>query len=215
MNLTTENNRKETMNLITEAVLDEAIEAAEAGHINGLTYDQSSWCGTACCVLGFARHIAGLPEQNIGPQDSEFSKSPKISTLKKLMKCSSPDILRVMKSVTGDGKINLSDAVLSGAVLSGAILSGTDLSGADLRGADLSSAVLSGAILSGADLSDADLRNAVLSGTDLRDAVLRGTDLRDADLSSAVLRGTVYWDYKTKEYVEVTNEWLKLQGAIL
>ena len=215
MNLTTENNRKETMNLITEAVLDEAIEAAEAGHINGLTYDQSSWCGTACCVLGFARHIAGLPEQNIGPQDSEFSKSPKISTLKKLMKCSSPDILRVMKSVTGDGKINLSDAVLSGAVLSGAILSGTDLSGADLRGADLSSAVLSGAILSGADLRDADLRNAVLSGTDLRDAVLRGTDLRDADLSSAVLRGTVYWDYKTKEYVEVTNEWLKLQGAIL
>ena len=113
MNLTTENNRKETMNLITEAVLDEAIEAAEAGHINGLTYDQSSWCGTACCVLGFARHIAGLPEQNIGPQDSEFSKSPKISTLKKLMKCSSPDILRVMKSVTGDGKINLKNAEIS------------------------------------------------------------------------------------------------------
>ena len=180
MNLTTENNRKETMNLITEAVLDEAIEAAEAGHINGLTYDQSSWCGTACCVLGFARHIAGLPEQNIGPQDSEFSKSPKISTLKKLMKCSSPDILRVMKSVTGDGKINLSDAVLSGAVLRDA------------------------------DLSGADLRDAVLRGV-----VLRGADLRDADLSSAVLRGTVYWDYKTKEYVEVTNEWLKLQGAIL
>ena len=101
------------MNLITEAVLDEAIEAAEAGHINGLTYDQSSWCGTACCVLGFARHIAGLPEQNIGPQDSEFSKSPKISTLKKLMKCSSPDILRVMKSVTGDGKINLKNAEIS------------------------------------------------------------------------------------------------------
>ena len=203
------------MNLITEAVLDEAIEAAEAGHINGLTYDQSSWCGTACCVLGFARHIAGLPEQNIGPQDSEFSKSPKISTLKKLMKCSSPDILRVMKSVTGDGKINLSDAVLSGAVLSGAILSGTDLSGADLRGADLSSAVLSGAILSGADLSDADLSGAVLRGVVLRGVVLRGTvlsgtDLRDADLSDAV-----YWDYKTKEYVEVTNEWLKLQGAIL
>ena len=113
MNLTTENNRKETMNLITEAVLDEAIEAAEAGHINGLTYDQSSWCGTACCVLGFARHIAGLPEQNIGPQDSEFSKSPKISTLKKLMKCSSPDILRVMKSVTGDGKINLKNTEIS------------------------------------------------------------------------------------------------------
>ena len=203
------------MNLITEAVLDEAIEAAEAGHINGLTYDQSSWCGTACCVLGFARHIAGLPEQNIGPQDSEFSKSPKISTLKKLMKCSSPDILRVMKSVTGDGKINLSDAVLSGAVLRNTDLSGTDLSGADLRDADLSSAVLSGAILSGADLSDADLSGAVLRGVVLRGVVLRGTvlsgtDLRDADLSDAV-----YWDYKTKEYVEVTNEWLKLQGAIL
>ena len=213
------------MNLITEAVLDEAIEAAEAGHINGLTYDQSSWCGTACCVLGFARHIAGLPEQNIGPQDSEFSKSPKISTLKKLMKCSSPDILRVMKSVTGDGKINLSDAVLSGADLRDADLSGADLRdavlrgvvlrGADLRDADLSSAVLSGAILRGADLSDADLSGAVLRGVVLRGVVLRGTvlsgtDLRDADLSDAV-----YWDYKTKEYVEVTNEWLKLQGAIL
>ena len=213
------------MNLITEAVLDEAIEAAEAGHINGLTYDQSSWCGTACCVLGFARHIAGLPEQNIGPQDSEFSESPKISTLKKLMKCSSPDILRVMKSVTGDGKINLSDAVLSGAVLRDADLSGADLRdavlrgvvlrGAVLSGAILSGAVLSGAILSGADLSDADLSGAVLRGVVLRGVVLRGTvlsgtDLRDADLSDAV-----YWDYKTKEYVEVTNEWLKLQGAIL
>ena len=213
------------MNLITEAVLDEAIEAAEAGHINGLTYDQSSWCGTACCVLGFARHIAGLPEQNIGPQDSEFSKSPKISTLKKLMKCSSPDILRVMKSVTGDGKINLSDAVLSGADLRDADLSGADLRdavlrgvvlrGAVLSGAILSGAVLSGAILSGADLSDADLSGAVLRGVVLRGVVLRGTvlsgtDLRDADLSDAV-----YWDYKTKEYVEVTNEWLKLQGAIL
>ena len=30
MNLTTENNRKETMNLITEAVLDDAIEATGA-----------------------------------------------------------------------------------------------------------------------------------------------------------------------------------------
>ena len=119
MNLTTENNRKETMNLITEAVLDEAIEAAEAGHINGLTYDQSSWCGTACCVLGFARHIAGLPEQYIGPQDSEFSESPKISTLRKLMGCSSPDILRVMKSVTEDGKINLKNAEISYVDLNG------------------------------------------------------------------------------------------------
>ena len=213
------------MNLITEAVLDEAIEAAEAGHINGLTYDQSSWCGTACCVLGFARHIAGLPEQNIGPQDSEFSKSPKISTLKKLMKCSSPDILRVMKSVTGDGKINLSDAVLSGADLRDADLSGADLRdavlrgvvlrGAVLSGAILSGAVLSGAILSGADLSDADLSGAVLRGVVLRGVVLRGTVLRGTDLRDADLSDAVYWDYKTKEYVEVTNEWLKLQGAIL
>ena len=208
------------MNLITEAVLDEAIEAAEAGHINGLTYDQSSWCGTACCVLGFARHIAGLPEQNIGPQDSEFSESPKISTLRKLMKCSSPDILRVMKSVTGDGKINLSDAVLSGADLRNVVLSGTDLSGAvlrntDLRNADLRNVVLRGADLSSAVLSGADLRNADLSGAVLRNAVLSGAVLRNADLRNVVLSGAVYWDYKTKEYVEVTNEWLKLQGAIL
>jgi hypothetical protein len=45
---------------ITEADIDEAIRRAEAGGAGGVGYDQSRWCGTACCVLGHARIVAGL-----------------------------------------------------------------------------------------------------------------------------------------------------------
>ena len=137
---------KGNMPLITEEIIDKAIAAAEEGHINGLTYNQSSWCGTACCVLGFARHIAGLPDKNDGPQDEEFMDSPRIMAIRKLMRSPTPAILGIMRKVSAEGKIDLRDA--------------------DLRGADLRGAVLRGADLRGADLRDADLR-----GADLRDAV--------------------------------------------
>ena len=174
--------------LITEEIIDQAIAAAEAGHINGLTYNQSSWCGTACCVLGFARHIAGLPSRGTGPLDEEFAKSRRITTLRSLMRCPSPAILAIMRKVGTDGKIDLSGAVLRGADLRRADLLGADLLNADLRGANLSCAVLRGAVL--------------------LDAVLRGANLSDANLS-----GAVRWD--GAKYVPVTPEWLKERGAIL
>ena len=135
--------------VITEEILDQAIAAAKAGHVNGLTYDQSSWCGTTCCVLGFARYLAGLEERNEGPRDEEFAESPRIGTIRNLMGCGSPAILSIMERVTPEGKI---------------VLTRADLMRADLTRADLTRA----------DLRDADLTRAVLRGADLRGAVLTG-----------------------------------------
>jgi Pentapeptide repeats (8 copies) len=155
------------MSLITEEIIDQAIAAAKAGHLNGLKYSQRDWCGTSCCVLGFARHIAGLPEFNGGPLDEEFASSARLVTIRRLMRCGSPDILRIMENVQPDGKIILARANLGWADLSGADLSGANLRGARLSGADLNGADLSGADLSGADLSWADLGGANLRGADL------------------------------------------------
>ena len=200
------------MPLITEEIIDQAIAAAETGHINGLTYKQSSWgseCETACCVLGFARHIAGLPLRQAGPQDDEFADTPRIRAIRQLMSSPTPAILAVMKRVTADGKIDLRGADLRGAGLRGAGLRDADLRGADLRGAHLSDAHLSGADLRGADLRGADLSDADLRGADLRDAHLSG-----ADLSGADLRGADRWDSVQSEYVAVTDEWVRKRGAI-
>ena len=131
---------KGNMPLITEEIIDKAIAAAEEGHINGLTYNQSSWCGTACCVLGFARHIAGLPDKNDGPQDEEFMDSPRIMAIRQLMRSPTPAILGIMRKVSAKGKIDLTRANLRGADLRGANLTDANLTGADLRGADLTGA---------------------------------------------------------------------------
>ena len=181
------------MPLITEEIIDKAIAAAEEGHINGLTYNQSSWCGTACCVLGFARHIAGLPDKNDGPQDEEFMDSPRIMAIRRLMRSPTPAILGIMRKVSAEGKIDLTRAVLRDA---------------DLTDADLTDAVLTGAVLTGADLRGAVLRSADLRGADLTRAVLRDAVLRDAEL-----RGAVRWD--GVKHVPITAEWLASQGAIL
>ena len=186
---------KGNMPLITEEIIVKAIAAAEEGHIDGLTYSQSSWCGTACCVLGFARHIAGLPEKNDGPQDEEFMDSPRIMAIRQLMRSPTPAILGIMRKVSAEGKIDL-----RGANLSCAELRGADLRGADLRGADLT----------GAELMYADLRYADFSGADLSGADLSGADLRYAELTGAV-RLHVTGRYS----VSVTAEWIKTRGAIL
>ena len=178
--------------LITEEIIDEAIAAAEEGHINGLTYSQSSWCGTACCVLGFARHIAGLPEKNEGPQDDEFVESPRIMAIRQLMNSPTPAILGIMRMVSAEGKINLRGAVLRGVNLTDAVLTGANLTGANLTRADLTRADLTRADLTRADLRDAVLTDAVLRGCDLTDAVLRGAVLRGAVLTRADLTDAVF-----------------------
>ena len=91
---------------ITEAHLDEAIRMAKAGGGMGHRYDQRSWCGTACCVLGFARLVAGLPEQNKGPQPGEIVDTPRARLIAALMYCGEESILDVMVRVQPDGTLD-------------------------------------------------------------------------------------------------------------
>ena len=106
--------------MITEKHIDEAIKVAKAGGTTEHRYDQRRWCGTACCVLGHARIIAGLPERDEGPTPNEIEDTPRAQRIAQLMLCPSPTILRVMEAVQADGRI---------------VLAGADLRDADLRGA--------------------------------------------------------------------------------
>ena len=91
---------------ITEAHLDEAIRTAKAGEGMGHAYDQKSWCGTACCVLGFARLVAGLPKRNVGPRPGEIVDTPRARLIAALMYCSEESILDVMERVQPDGTLD-------------------------------------------------------------------------------------------------------------
>jgi len=167
---------------ITEQHLREAIVAAETGHLNGHEYDQSTWCGTACCVLGFARIIAGLDKADEGPRPGEIEDTPWTKTIVRLLGCGSPDILRAMQAVDTDGCIDLSNANLRDVDLSGADLRGANLRNVNLRNVNLRGANLRGANLRGANLYDANLRGTDLHCANLHCADLRGADLRNADL---------------------------------
>ena len=153
---------------ITEKHLDAALAICEKGGRGEVGYNQASWgqpdCGTAMCVLGWAREEAGSPIVNHGPRVGEIESTPRARRIAQLLYCPSPDILRVMRAVGADGSIGLSGADLRGADLSEANLSGANLSGANLSGADLSGANLSRANLYGANLSGADLYGANLYG---------------------------------------------------
>ena len=91
---------------ITEAHLDEAIRMARAGGGMGHEYNQLSWCGTVCCVLGFARLVAGLPERNQGPQPGEIVDTPRARMIAALMYCGNPSILDVMEHIQADGSLD-------------------------------------------------------------------------------------------------------------
>lgn len=91
---------------ITEAHLDEAIRMAKAGGGMGHEYNQRSWCGTACCVLGFARLVAGLPERNQGPQPGEIVDTPKGRMIAALMMSANANILDVMERIQPDGTLD-------------------------------------------------------------------------------------------------------------
>ena len=94
------------MKQITEANLDEAIRMARAGGGMGHEYNQRSWCGTSCCVLGFARLVAGIPEQSEGPQPGEIVDTPRARLIAALMHCSDESILDVMERVQPDGTLD-------------------------------------------------------------------------------------------------------------
>jgi hypothetical protein len=93
---------------ITEAHIDAAIEAARAGHLAGHTYNQLNWCGTSCCVLGFARIEAGVPEINDGPQPDEIVDTPRAQMMTALMHSSDSTVLDAMQAVQADGSIDYS-----------------------------------------------------------------------------------------------------------
>lgn len=157
------------MNQITEADIDEAIKIAKAGGRDGKGYDQANWCGTSCCVLGWARIVAGLLDLNEGPREEEIVDTPRAKTLGRLMESGRRDILLVMEHVRDDGVIDLRGADLRMRNLRYADLSDADMRGANLTGADLRGAILRGTDLGGADLRNADLHNADLSGAKMSD----------------------------------------------
>lgn len=171
--------------MITERILDQAIAAASSG----MRYDQSKW---RRCILGIARHIAGMPTPDIGPQPGEIEDTPRAQRIAKLMFCKSPDILKVMKAVQKDGRIDLSGADLSGVELRGANLSGANLSRANLSQSYLVGVVFEGANLSRADLSNTNLSGACFVGANLKSADLRGAICYRADFSNATLTDAVF-----------------------
>lgn len=128
--------------MITVANIRQAIEVCDAGGTAEVGYDQASWCGTARCVLGHARIIAGVPEMDAGPMPGEIEDTPEGRTLARLMPCFSPDVLRVMRAVRSDGLIDLTEAAVRAAALRVASMCGADMIGPHLRWADLIGAYL-------------------------------------------------------------------------
>ena len=142
---------------ITEAHIDEALAICEAGGRDRIGYDQAAWCGTAMCVLGWARKIAGAKGRHTGPRDGEIDTTPRAQAIARLMRGYSPGVLRVMRAVGPDGRINLA---------------GMDMRGLDLRGVDF---------------TDANLRRTDFRGADLRWAKFTGADLRGAKFTGAII----------------------------
>lgn len=149
-------------------------------------YNQSAWCGTACCVLGHARRIAGSGRLKGGVREGEIADCPKAQRIAKLTVYTSPDVLKVMEGVGMDGGIDLSSTDTSNANLRRVNLAGVNLADADLSDADLTGADLRWANFTGANLTNADLRYADLRGANLSNADLTGADLTGADLTGAI-----------------------------
>lgn len=98
--------------MITEQNILDAIKDARAGGYAGHRYDQHSWCGSACCVLGLARLRAGMPEVWRGPQPGEIEDTPRNRMLAMLMPIPDSDVLDLMESVRPDGSLEW-DGVLN------------------------------------------------------------------------------------------------------
>ena len=60
----------EKMNNINEEIL---LAAAKFAVDNPEKYDQKEWCGTACCILGHARALAGSDQPQGGPRRGELN----------------------------------------------------------------------------------------------------------------------------------------------
>lgn len=92
--------------------------AARDGHpTDGHGYDQSSWCGTACCIWGHAVLAAGLPldEADDGPPDDWPHRD-----IAKALGCPDTTPEQVLSRARVGGKIDETGAIVgNGWVLSG------------------------------------------------------------------------------------------------
>lgn len=91
--------------MITEQNILDAIKDARDGGYAGRKYNQRFWCGSECCVYGFARIRAGMPEVNGGPQPGELEDTPRNRMFAALMSIGDPSVLDVMEAVQPDGSL--------------------------------------------------------------------------------------------------------------
>lgn len=69
-------------------------------------YDQSNWCGTACCVLGHARRLAGSDVIDSGPLPDEINIStPRARMLANMLLWTHSDTAVLMPHVHDDGTL--------------------------------------------------------------------------------------------------------------
>lgn len=91
--------------MITEQNILDAIKDARAGGYAGRKYNQRSWCGSECCVLGFARRRAGADQFRGGPRPGEIEDTPRARIFAEILHLESPGILDFMEAIQPDGSL--------------------------------------------------------------------------------------------------------------
>ena len=110
----------EKMNNITEKIL---LAAAKFAVDNPEKYDQVSWCGTACCVLGHARALAGSDQPNLSPRPGELNLplTRRGKKLESMLYWNHPSTALLMLHIREDGSILVPEGapgVAAGTVIS-------------------------------------------------------------------------------------------------
>jgi len=85
-------------------------------------YDQAMWCGTACCVLGHARRMAGSEQVQGGPRPGEISMAtPRERALARMLFWRHADTAQLMPHIEEDGVCRVPDGGV-GAFGGGAVI---------------------------------------------------------------------------------------------
>ena len=100
----------EKMNNITEEIL---LAAAKFAVDNPEKYDQAWWCGTACCVLGHARALAGSDQPDQGPRPGELNLplTQRGRMLERMLFWSHKSTALLMPHVREDGSILVPEGI--------------------------------------------------------------------------------------------------------
>lgn len=96
---------------MTTITIDTILEAAAYAVQHPEEYNQRTWCGTACCVLGNARRIVGSEAINKGPEEGEIEHdgSPRSLMLISMLYWTHADTAALMPHVRDDGSILVPD----------------------------------------------------------------------------------------------------------